>query len=125
MRAAYVGLDLAKNVFQVHAADRSGCAIHNRKLSRSQVAKYFSSMPAVTVGMEASASAHHWARELQKFGHRVRLMAPIFVQPCHPWTDMLEIQASFVHLARRMWRLTGCLIRADLDVSPSGSISRL
>lgn len=81
MRAAYVGLDLAKNVFQVHAADRSGCAIHNRKLSRSQVAKYFSSLPAATVGMEASASAHHWARELQKFGHRVRLMAPIFVQP--------------------------------------------
>jgi transposase len=81
MRAAYVGLDLAKNVFQVHAADRSGCAIHNRKLSRSQVAKYFSSLPAVTVGMEASAGAHHWARELQKLGHRVRLMAPIFVQP--------------------------------------------
>ena len=81
MRTAFVGFDLAKNVFQVHAVDRAGRAIRNCKLSRSQVSGYFASLPPCTIGVEACASAHYWARELQKLGHTVRLMAPVFVQP--------------------------------------------
>jgi len=81
MRTAFVGFDLARNAFQVHAVDRAGRAIRNCKLSRSQVSGYFASSPPCTVGIEACASAHHWARELQKLGHTVRLMTPAFVQP--------------------------------------------
>jgi transposase len=81
MRIAFVGLDLAKNVFQVHAADRDGRAIHNRRLTRGQVLRYFTALPPCVVGMEACASAHHWGRQLQQVGHTVRLMAPAFVQP--------------------------------------------
>jgi transposase len=81
MRIAFVGLDLAKNIFQVHAADRDGRAIHNRKIARGQLLRYFSALPSCTVGMEACASAHYWGRELQRLGHIVRLMAPALVQP--------------------------------------------
>lgn len=81
MRVAFIGLDLAKNVFQVHAADRGGRAIHNRRIARGQVLRYFAALPSCTVGMEACASAHYWGRELQRLGHIVRLMAPAFVQP--------------------------------------------
>ncbi len=71
-----IGLDLAKKVFQVHGADGSGAVIFRKKLRREQVLKFFAALPASTVAMEACASSHHWAREIAKLGHRIRLIAP-------------------------------------------------
>ncbi len=76
-----IGMDLAKNVIQVHGVDERGKAVLKRQLRRHQVAPFFSNLPACQVGMEACGSAHHWARKLEKLGHRVKLMAPQFVKP--------------------------------------------
>jgi transposase len=76
-----VGLDLAKTVFQVHAADRNGRPVARKKLRRKQVPEFFSALPPCLVGLEACASAHHWARELQALGHEVRLIPPQYVRP--------------------------------------------
>jgi transposase len=76
-----IGLDLAKNVFQVHGAAASGAAILRKKLRRDQGLRFFAAQPACTVAMEACASSHHWAREIAKLGHEVRLIAPDYVKP--------------------------------------------
>lgn len=76
-----VGFDLAKNVFQVHGVDASGAVTIRRQLRRAEVLKFFTKLPRCVVGMEACASAHHWAREIAKRGHEVRLIAPIEVKP--------------------------------------------
>lgn len=76
-----VGLDLAKNVFQVHAIGVDGAVMIRRKLRRSEVLRFFGELPPCLVGMEACASAHHWARELIALGHEVRLMPPAYVKP--------------------------------------------
>jgi transposase len=68
-------------VFQVHGSDRFGRAVMRRKLRRSEVARFFSEQPPCLIGIEASGSAHHWARVLGGLGHTVRLMAPQFVKP--------------------------------------------
>ena len=81
MKITTVGIDLAKNVFQVHGVDERGKAVLRKQLRRAQVAVFFANLPPCVIGMEACASAHHWARTLQGFGHTVRLMAPQFVKP--------------------------------------------
>ncbi len=67
-----VGLDLAKLVFQVHGADADGKPVVRKKLRRGQVLVFFAGLPACLIGLEACASAHYWARELQALGHEVR-----------------------------------------------------
>lgn len=81
MNITTVGLDLAKNVFQVHGVDTHGKAVLKKQLRRDQVAAYFANLPPCVVGMEACGSAHHWARKLQSLGHTAKLMAPQFVKP--------------------------------------------
>jgi transposase len=81
MKITTVGIDLAKNVFQVHGVNEHGKAALKKQLKRGQVAEFFANLPACLIGMEACGSAHHWARKLQGFGHTVRLMAPQFVKP--------------------------------------------
>lgn len=81
MEIKTVGVDLAKNVFQVHAADARGRVVIKKRLRREQMLGFFANLPCCLIGMEACASAHHWARELQKSGHTVRLIAPQFVKP--------------------------------------------
>jgi len=81
MQITTVGIDLAKNVFQVHGANEHGKPVLRKVLRRGQVAAYFSNLPSCLIGMEACASAHHWARKLQALGHEVRLIAPQFVKP--------------------------------------------
>ena len=78
---ATIGLDLAKNVFQVHGVDASGRAVLRRKLRRSEVEAFFAALPPTLVGVEACGTAHHWARELGRLGHTVRLMPPAYVKP--------------------------------------------
>ena len=81
MKITTVGIDLAKNVIQVHGVDERGKAVLRKQLRRNQVAAFFANLPACLVGMEACGSAHHWARKLGSCGHTVKLMAPQFVKP--------------------------------------------
>ncbi len=81
MEITTIGLDLAKNVFQVHGVNERGKAVLRKQLKRDQVAPFFANLPSCLIGIEACASAHHWARKLQSLGHTVRLMAPQFVKP--------------------------------------------
>jgi transposase len=62
------GIDLAKNVFQVHGVDERGKVVLRRQLRREQMAEFFAKLPPCLVGMEACGSAHHWARVLQAQG---------------------------------------------------------
>ena len=80
-QVSVVGLDLAKSVFQVHGVNAQGEAVLRRKLSRGQLLKLFEKLPPCLIGMEACASAHHWARELAALGHEVKLMPPQYVKP--------------------------------------------
>jgi transposase len=75
-----IGFDLAKHVFQVHAVAADGKVLVRRKLRRSEVRDFFTKQPPCLVGMEACASAHYWARELQRLGHMVRLMPATYVK---------------------------------------------
>jgi len=74
MQVTTIGLDIAKNVFQVHGIDAKEKVVMRKQLRRSQVIAFFSALPPCLIGMEACATAHYWARELRKLGHEVRLM---------------------------------------------------
>src|SRR5215472_3781687 len=76
-----IGLDLAKHVFQAHGADASGEVVFRKRLRREKVLEFFAGQPACLVAMEACSSAHHWARELARLGHVVRLIPPTYVKP--------------------------------------------
>lgn len=80
MNATPVGIDLAKNLFQVHYIDPQTGEIVNKAIKRAQFAEYFANRAPCLVGMEACGSAHHWARQLMKMGHQVRLMPARFVK---------------------------------------------
>jgi len=75
-----IGLDLAKNVFQVHAVDEAGNVVVRKRLRRGQVLTFFAGIPSCLVGLEACATAHHWARELIALSHEARLMSPNYVK---------------------------------------------
>lgn len=81
MSIVTVGLDLAKNVFQVHGVDTTGQVVVRRQLRREQVEAFFRDLAPCLVGMEACATAHHWARLIRALGHEVRLIPPTRVKP--------------------------------------------
>src|SRR6516162_8487010 len=74
MQVSTIGLDIAKNVFQVHGIDAAEKVVVRKQLRRSQMLAFFKALPPCLIGMEACATAHYWARELTKLGHTVRLM---------------------------------------------------
>ena len=80
MEASIIGLDLAKNVFQVHGAVGSGEMVFSKKLRRDKVTGFFANQPACIVAMEACSGAHYWAREISKLGHTVKLIPPAYVK---------------------------------------------
>lgn len=80
-QVSVVGLDLAKSVFQVHGVNAQGEVVLRRRLTRGQLLKLFEKLPSCLIGMEACASAHHWARELAGLGHEVKLMPAQYVKP--------------------------------------------
>src|SRR4051812_1578803 len=81
METTALGLDLTKNVFQLHGVDAEGHGTVRKAVRRQHLLATFAKMPPCLIGVEACASAHHWARKLQELGHTVRLMAPQFVKP--------------------------------------------
>lgn len=76
-----IGLDLAKNVFQVHGVDGAGQVVLRRRVRRGQLERFLAELPAAVIGMEACAGAHYWARLAQGQGHEVRLLPPRYVKP--------------------------------------------
>lgn len=84
MEITTIGLDLAKSIFQVHAVDAAGEPVVRKTLRRAQVLPFFAKLPPCLVGMEACGTSHHWARELTKAGHQVRLMPPAYVKLTGP-----------------------------------------
>lgn len=102
MKITTVGIDLAKNVFQIHGVDERGHAVLKKQLKRGQMMEFFVNLPPCLIGMEACGSAHHWARELAKLGHNVKLMAPQFVKPYVKTNknDMADAEAICEAVAR-------------------------
>ena len=81
MQITTVGIDLAKNVFRLHGCDAQGRPVLRKQLARRQLLSFVANLPRCLVAMEACASAHYWAREIEKLGHQVRLISPRFVKP--------------------------------------------
>jgi len=80
-QAITIGLDIAKNVFELHGRDGADKVVLRKRLKRSQVEAFFAGLPKATIGLEACGSAHHWGRVLTRLGHEVRLMPPAYVKP--------------------------------------------
>ncbi|HRB97934.1 MAG TPA: IS110 family transposase [Nitrosomonas sp.] len=81
MKITTIGIDLAKEVFQVHGVDAQGKAVLRKQLRRSEMVRFFANLEPCLIGMEACGGSHHWARKLGEFGHTVKLMSPQFVKP--------------------------------------------
>ena len=81
MHITTLGIDLAKNVFQLHGVDARGRAVLSRRVKRSQLVEAVASLPPCVIGMEACGSAHHWGRAFEQLGHTVKLMHPKYVKP--------------------------------------------
>jgi transposase len=80
MEISTIGLDLAKNIFQVHGISATGEVVARKTLRRAQMLPFFEKLPPCLVGAEACGTSHHWARELTKLGHEVRLMPAAYVK---------------------------------------------
>src|SRR5258708_29762793 len=80
-KATIIGIDLAKRVFQVHAAAKDGRPVLRKKVSRAQLLGFLAKQPRAIVAMEACATAHEWGRAISGLGHDVRLIPPIYVKP--------------------------------------------
>ena len=105
-RATTIGLDLAKNVMQAHGIDAAGKIVLRRKLRRGAVLEFFAALPSALIGMEACGGAHHWARELTRLGHAVRLMPPAYVKAYvkRGKTDAADAEAICEAVARPTMR---------------------
>jgi transposase len=77
MKVTTVGIDLAKNMFQLHEVNEYGKTVIKKQIRRDQMAEFFVNLPACLIGMDACGSAHHWDFKLQGFGHTVKLMVPL------------------------------------------------
>ena len=81
MNVKVIGIDLAKNVFQLHGIDEKGKVVLQKKVSRTKLAEVMVNLPPCLIGMEACGGAHYWARKFSSFGHTVKLMSPQYVKP--------------------------------------------
>ena len=90
MKITTIGLDIAKNVFQVHGIDAAEKVAVRKQLRRGQMLAFFKALPPCLIGMEACATSHYWARELTKLGHQVRLMPAKDVKAYVSVTRMMQ-----------------------------------
>ena len=119
-----VGLDLAKSVFQIHGVDEAGRTSLRRRLARHQLIDYFAKLPPCLIGMEACSAAHHWARELSRLGHSVKLIPPQYVKPYvkRNKTDAADAEAICEAVARPNMRFVPIKTIAGRFDPPSGSL---
>ena len=106
MKITTIGFDLAKHVFQIHGVDESGTPVLRKRLRRAEVLPFFAGTDPCLVGIEACATAHHWARELTKLGHTVKLIPPAYVKPYvrRGKTDAADAEAICEAVARPSMR---------------------
>ena len=120
MKISRVGVDLAKNVFQVHGVDRSGHSVWKRQLKRSSWLRMLSEKlePGCEIGMEACGGAHHWARELEHRGYRVKLIPPQFVKPYvkSQKNDATDAEAICEAMSRPSMRFVGIKTLEQQDI---------
>ena len=76
-----IGIDIAKNVFQLHGVDAQGQVVLRKALRRAHMVAFFAKLPPCLIAMEACSTAHHWGRTLMEMGHEVRLISPAYVKP--------------------------------------------
>jgi transposase len=81
MKDMMIGVDLEKSVFQIYGASMTGHVKFRKRLTREQFRRFMAAQPGSIVVFEACGSASYWAREMEKFGHEVRLIAPQYVRP--------------------------------------------
>ena len=81
MSCTTLGIDLAKQVFQLHGVDERGHVVVQKRVTRAKLRETIAQLPACLIGMEACGSAQYWAREFQQLGHTVKLISPQFVKP--------------------------------------------
>jgi transposase len=107
MKVKRIGIDLAKQMFQVHGVDQHGKVVIRKQLTRGKIRAFIAQLSPCLIGMEACASAHYWAREFSQFGHTVRLMAPQFVRPDrkNPKNDGNDAEAICEAVSRPNMRL--------------------
>jgi transposase len=100
--SSVVSLDLAKSVFQIHGVDDSCRAVLRRRISRHELVFCSAKLPPCLIGMEACSAAHHWARELSRLGHSIRLIPPQYVKPYvkRNKTDAADAEAICEAVAR-------------------------
>jgi transposase len=120
MNIKRIGIDLAKQVFQVHGVDHQEKVVLRKQLRRSQMLAFFAKLAPCLIGMEACSSAHYWARELQKLGHIVKLMAPQFVKP---YVKGNKNDANDTHRAQVLRRFVKPLLVQICVLSPLKPLS--
>ena len=76
-----LGIDIAKNVFQLHGIDKAGKVVLQKRIARGKLAEFMENLPLCLVGMESCSSSNYWALKFQSFGHTVKLMSPQYVKP--------------------------------------------
>ena len=76
-----IGIDLAKNIFQIHGVDEKGKVVLSKRISRNQLAGFIAKLSPCLIGMEACSSSNYWARKFRDYGHEVKLMSPQYVKP--------------------------------------------
>lgn len=103
---ATIGLDIAKEVFQAHGADAEGATVFNRRIRRAELLQFFAKLPHCLVGLEASSTAHYWARSIANLGHEVRLIPAQYVKPFvkRGKTDANDAEAINEALTRKTMR---------------------
>jgi len=104
-----IGLNIAKNVFQVHGVDNNGEVVDRRQVRRGQMLSYFADLSPCLIGIEACATAHYWGRELRALGHEVRLIPPQYVKPYvkRNKTDAADAEAICEAVTRPSMRFVG------------------
>lgn len=110
MNVTRMGIDLAKQAFQLHGVDRTGKVLIRKQLRRARMLDYFGKQTACLIGMEACGGAHYWARELTKLGHDVRLMAPQFASRMLRAARTMPMMPK--RYAKRLVGLTCVLLRS-------------
>jgi transposase len=119
-----LGIDLAKNSFQLHGINKDGNIVYKRALSRNKLKEFMVNLPACLVGMEACGSSHYWARLFQSYGHNVKLMAPQFVKPYvkSNKNDAADAEAICEAVQRPNMRFVGI---KDIDSQDMQSLHRM
>jgi transposase len=122
MQVTTIGLDIAKHVFQVHGADATGKPVLRQRVRRGQVLDFFRALAPCVVGIEACATAHHWARQLRALGHDVRLVPPSYVKAYvkRNKNDAADAEAICEAVLRPTMRFVPVKAREQQAVLPAG-----